>query len=31
VVLSDDEMVAENFGSVRSLMGLVTGRGAQAE
>jgi len=30
VVLSDDEMVAENFGSVRSLMGLVTGRNTQA-
>jgi acyl carrier protein len=30
VVLSGDEMVAENFGSVRSLSDLVTGHTAQA-
>ena len=30
VVLSDDQMVAENFGSVRALTQLVTGHNAHA-
>jgi acyl carrier protein len=30
VVLTDDEMVAENFGSVRALTELITGRSAHS-